>query len=177
MIETHPFPSFVPPGAKYLILGSFAAKQSVKGRLTTDDNYDFYYGVKRNQFWPILEEVYGRELKNTEERKKLLSDYRIGITDIIYQCEREKGSSLDANLKNIVYAKEEITRILEENQISEIFFTSRYVENKFRSNFKNIISKYYRIDLVTLPSPSSRYVRITKEQKIKRYKETLPQLA
>ena len=176
MIETHPFKSFVPPCAKYLILGSFAAKQSVKGKPYTDDKYDFFYGVKRNQFWPILEEIYECELKDTQSRKDLLTKLYIAMADIIYQCERKSGSSLDSNLINIVYAIKGITKILENNQINRIFFTSRNVEIKFRHNFKDIINQHPTIDLLTLPSPSPRYVLITMVQKIKMYKELLPQI-
>ena len=68
MIETHPFGSFVPAGAKYLILGSFTGKQAVRGTAFTDENYDWFYGVKRNQFWPILEEVYGCRLRDKQSK-------------------------------------------------------------------------------------------------------------
>ena len=174
MIETHPFKPFVPQGAKYLILGTFAAKQSLKGKKYTDENYDFYYGVKRNQFWPILEKVYGRNLKDTQSRLDLLSELHIAMADIIYQCERKSGSNLDSNLINIVYAKESISQVFEKNQISKVFFTSRKAETKFRSNFKEVIAKRPNIELVTLPSPSTRYARMLFEDKIKKYKELLP---
>lgn len=177
MIETHPFGSFIPASAKYIILGSFSGRQSVRGTPSTLDSYDFFYGTKRNRFWPILDKVYERDLKDTQSKKDLLSELYIAMADIIYQCERKNESNSDANLINIVYAIEEITRILENNQISRIFFTSRFTEKKFRSNFKDIISRHPTIDLVTLPSPSPRYARITKDEKIKMYKELLPQIS
>jgi len=174
MIETHPFDSFIPPGAEYLILGSFAAKQSVKGEPYFDHNYDFYYGVKKNQFWTLLGKVYERDLRDTKSKKDLLIELHMAMADIIYQCERKNSSSLDGDLTNIIYAIDGIKEILDNNKISRIFFTSCYVENRFRRNFKDIINRYPAIDLVTLPSPSPRYVLITKEQKIKIYKELLP---
>jgi hypoxanthine-DNA glycosylase len=175
MIETHPFGSFVPPGAKYLILGSFTGRQAVKGKPFTDDTYDWFYGLKRNQFWPILEAVYGRDLKNKQSRQNLLIELHIAMADIIYQCERKNGSNLDNNLINIVYATDEIIQILENNHINSIFFTSRYVEIKFRRYFKGTISLHPTIELMTLPSPSPRYAQMTKEEKIKKYIELLPQ--
>lgn len=174
MKETHPFGSFVPSGSKYLILGSFAGKQAVKGKPYTDDNYDWFYGVKRNQFWPILEEVYGCELKSKQSKQDLFTKLQIAIADIIYQCERKNDSNLDSNLINKVYAVEEITEILENNQIRKIFFTSRGVEIEFRGHFKNVINQYPGIELVTLPSPSPRYAQMSKAQKTEKYKELLP---
>jgi len=177
MIETHPFGSFIPLGAKYLILGSFSGRQSMKEKSFTLGSYDFFYGTNRNQFWPILGEIYRRDIDDTQSRKDLLSDLNIAMADIIFQCERKEGTNSDVNLINIVYAIEEITQIFEKNQIRKIFFTSRFTEKKFRSNFKDIICRHPAVDLVTLPSPSPRYVLINKEQKIKIYKELLPQIS
>ncbi len=174
MIETHPFGSFVPPDARYLILGSFSGRQSVKGKSFTDESYDWFYGTPRNQFWPILEAVYQCKLKDKQSKQSLFTELGIAIADIIYQCERKEGSNLDTNLINIVYANEEITQILEDNQIDKIYFTSRFVEKKSRCVFQEVIKQHPDIELITLPSPSPRYARMTKEQKINSYKELLP---
>ena len=106
MIETHPFDIFIPEYARYLILGSFIGKQAIKGTADYDASYDFYYGTKRNQFWPILEAVYGQELRNKQEKLALLSKLGVAIGDIIYQCERMGGNNLDANLKIIQFNEE-----------------------------------------------------------------------
>lgn len=176
MIETHPFGSFVPSGAKYLILGSFTTKEAFDEEKKESYKW-FYSNGGRNQFWPILEVVYGTRLQTREEMQELLTTLSIAIADIIYQCERRKNSNLDINLTNIVYATEDITQILENNKITRIFFTSRYVESKFRRVFKDVMSRQPDIDLVTLPSPSPRYVQLTREQKLQKYKELLPQLS
>jgi len=176
MIETHPFESFIPYGTKYLILGSFAAKQYLKDKPFFDENYDFFYCIKKNQFWPILGEVYGRQLMDTPAKKSLLAELKIAIADIIYQCERKSGSSLDGNLINPVYAIDNITRIFETNQIIRVFFTSQNVERKFLRNFKAITNRHPTNDLVTLPSPSPRNTHITMQEKIRIYKEQLPRL-
>jgi G:T/U-mismatch repair DNA glycosylase len=60
--ETHHFPPFAPPHARCLILGSFTGKEAVPGQLYSDGSYDWYYGTRTNQFWPILESVYCVEL-------------------------------------------------------------------------------------------------------------------
>ena len=176
MIETHAFGNFVPQNAKYLILGSFTGKQAVRGTPDTDISYDWFYGTPRNQFWPILEEVYGIELRNKLIKQELFTKLGFAIADIIYQCERREGSNLDTNLGNIVYNKEVITDILESEHIGKIFFTSRFVERRFKRIFKDIINRHPEIELITLPSPSPRYAKMSKEQKISRYKELLPKL-
>lgn len=171
MIETHPFGNFVPENIRYLILGSFAAKG-----IGTDPAYDWYYGSKYNQFWKILEQVYSVKLADKNAKIKIFTKLQIGITDIIYQCERSQGSSLDTNLVNIVY-NDSLVDILENNNIEKIFFTSRFVETKYRKVFKHLIEKYPDIELITLPSPSPRYARISIQEKVEKYKQLLPDLA
>lgn len=168
MLETHPFGSFVPPGAQYLMLGSFTTKEANDSTKI----YPWFYSNGRNQFWRILEVVYGRTLITRVEMEKLFTELHMALADIIYQCERKNNSNLDMNLFNIVYATEDITNILKTNQITTIFFTSRNVEAKFRK----IFPQFLHLELVTLPSPSPRYAQMTKSAKITRYTELLPRL-
>lgn len=171
MIETHPFELFCPTSARFLILGSFTAK-----RYEGDTSYDWYYGSRRNKFWTILEKVYKVELKDRKAKQKLLGNLKIAIGDIIYQCERKKGNSLDSNLINIIYNKSAISTVLSGNNIKRIYFSSRFVEDKFKKNFKELISKYPEVELVTLPSPSPRFALMTLSQKVARYNKLLPRL-
>jgi G:T/U-mismatch repair DNA glycosylase len=106
--------------------------------------------------------------------QELFTKLGIAMADIIYQCERKKGNNLDNNLTNIVYNIEAITEILESNRIEKIFFSSRFVEDRFKKVFKEVINRHPSIELITLPSPSPRYAQMTKEQKVQRYKELLP---
>ncbi len=163
MLETHPYGSFVPPKAKFLLLGSFTGKP--------EEGYDWFYTTKRNQLWPIVEKVYGLKLDTKKSKQQLFSKLKLAITDIIYQCERQKGTNLDTNLINIVYNIPAIKEILKKNKIEKIYFSSRYVEKKFKNLFK-----FVTIDLVTLPSPSSRYAAMSKSEKIVRYRQLLPKL-
>ena len=96
------------------------------------------------------------------------------MTDIILECERVKNSSLDTNLKNIVFNTDAISGIIKNNKIDKIFFTSRFVEKLIRRNFKNLISKYPQIELITFPSPSPRYATMKFVDKVDRYKKLLP---
>ncbi len=176
MIEKHAFGNFVPPKARFLILGSFTAKQAVKGNTAFDDAYDWFYSNGRNQFWPIIEAVYQRDLNNKHSKQKLFAELGIAMADIILQCERKEGNNLDNNLVNIIYNVDAITKILDSNQIQKIFFSSCFVEKKFRKVFKNIITQQPNTELVTLPSPSPRFAQMSKQQKIGKYRQLLPRL-
>lgn len=171
MIETHPFEVFTPENTAYLLLGSFTSK-----RKDGDDSYDWYYSNGRNQFWPLMESVYGLELKNKQAQQDLFTKLSLAITDIIYQCERRNGNSLDTNLINFVYNTNAIENVLREHKIKKIFFSSRFVEKEFKRHFKAAIIEYPQIELITLPSPSPRYAAMRKEEKIRIYKKVLPKL-
>src|SRR3989344_1823075 len=134
MTEKHPFGSFVPKNARYLILGSFTARQAVSGN--EKESYDWFYTTKRNQFWPILEGVYNRKFQNKKDKQELFTRLKIAITDIILQCERKANNNLDMNLTNIVFNTNAIYKILHENKIESIFFSSRFVEKLFKKHFK-----------------------------------------
>lgn len=166
--EKHPFGSFVPKDARYLFLGSFAGK--------TSDGYDWFFGTKRNQFWPIMAEVYGRPLQTKDEKQKLFANLKLAITDIILSCERKDHNNSDGNLINAVINTKVITNILKNNPIKTIFFSSRFAEHLYKRHFMNLIRKYPQIDLVTLPSPSPRYAAMSLAVKVAKYTELLPKL-
>ncbi len=170
MIETHPFGDYIPENVQYLMLGSFTGKN-----VPIELGYDWYYGTKRNQFWKILESVYSRDLSTKEQKVSLFSELKMALSDIIKQCERKKGSNLDNNLINIIYNFDAIENILIKNQIKKVFFTSRFVESKFRKLFKSM-SKFEYIEFVTLPSPSPRYAKLSVGEKAKIYESLLPKV-
>jgi hypoxanthine-DNA glycosylase len=172
MIETHPFGNFIPANAQYLILGSFTGKRSEED---ITGGYDWFYGTRRNLFWPILQEVYGISLKTKEEKQALFNQVGIAITDIILSCERRSNSNLDMNLINIVL-NPEVANILKNKSIKKVFFSSRFVEKLFRKHFKDLIGMYPDIELITLPSPSPRYAAMSRSEKVSFYKKLLPKL-
>lgn len=170
MLETHPFGNFIPSNIKYLLLGSFIAKTT-----NSDPQYDWFYCSIRNQFWPIIEQVYNINLPNKASKIELFTKLEIGIADIIYQCERKNSNSSDTNLVSIVY-NPELRNILSSNKIRIIFFSSKYVENLYRKIFKDFIQEFTNIKLICLPSPSPRYALLSKEAKIARYRNLLPKI-
>ena len=168
MIEKHPFGNFVPKKTNYLMLGSFVTKPS--------NSYEWFYANGRNQFWPIMQEVYGLELSTKKQQQKLFIQLEMALADIILSCERRNNSNLDINLFNIVYNTQAIKDIINKNKIKKIFFTSRHVESLFSKVFKDISHAIDKIELICLPSPSPRYAMMSKPEKIKVYKALLPKL-
>lgn len=174
MIETHPFGINVPIKSRYLLLGSFTTKEAYGENTKRRAEYDWYYSNGRNQFWPILEGVYKIELKTKKAKQELFKGLRMALGDIIHQCERKKGTNLDNNLTNIVYNIKAVEKVLKNHKIEKIYFSSRFVENKFKKVFKGVLSKYPHIKLITLPSPSPRYAKLTIREKVVHYKKVLP---
>lgn len=168
-METHPFGNFVPSGAKYLFLGSFTGK-------LVEPGYDWFFGLKRNQFWPILRQVYGLPLETKEQKQFLFNKLNLAIADIILSCGRKNNSNLDMNLVNLVFNKPGILEILKNNDIQKIYFSSRFAENLFHKVFKSEIGKYSHIQLIVLPSPSPRYAAMSIKEKIAKYRNLLPRI-
>ena len=157
MIEVHPFGNFVPPKVKYLTLGSFVTKPS--------HPYEWFYANGRNQFWPIMGEVYGQIFDTKAKQQQLFTHLEMALADIIYSCERKNNSNLDIGLYNCVY-NTSIVDIIAKHKVEKIYFTSRYVEGLFRKHFKSVVLQFPNVELVTLPSPSPRYAMMTREEKI-----------
>ena len=164
-IESHPFSPFIPDNATILILGSFPGREQTQ---TESDNDQWFYGAKRNQFWKIISSVYNTDLLCKQDKQQIFEKFGIGITDILLKVRRKNNSNLDDNLEIVEYNDKAIKTILENSNIKSIFFTSKYVEKHFFKLFPNFKNAEY------LPSPSPRYARMTKADKVKYYKSKLP---
>ena len=156
MTEMHPFGSFVPANAQYLLLGSFPCNRNLRNDEAPAYGEWFYCGSGKSSFWSIIEKVYNRTLPTGDRQAKeqLLTDYGIAITDIALEIERKKNDCLDDSLKIIQYNTSVIQDILAQNKIEKIFFTSRYVEKLFIKHIQpkgNIAALEYLIS----PSPAA----------------------
>lgn len=164
-IETHPFAPFIPVNTTVLIIGSFPGRDITQKKLGEDD---WFYGTKRNQFWDIISGVYDIELKTAIDKKELFTKKGIGIADIILKARRNAINNSDTNLEVIAYNDKAIKKILAHTSFQHIFFTSRFVEKHFLKIFPETKNGE------CLPSPSPRYARMSKLEKIAYYKKRLP---
>lgn len=162
--EKHLWGYFVPEGARFLLLGSFSAN--------AEKDYDWFYSTKRNQFWPILEKIYGVKLPTVGEKQALFTRIRMAVTDTLISAKRKKNDNADTSLSDYVFNTQVITEILRENNIEIIYFSSKFAEKLFRKMKLPITG----IKLVILPSPSPRNARMSLAAKTAGYKQVLPQI-
>lgn len=167
LIETHPFEAFVPKGIEYLIVGSFPGREHTQSPVPAGQ---WFYGARRNQFWKILEDVYGQPLQHRTEKEALFTELKMGITDIIKSARRLDNTNLDQNLDIVEYNHQQIGEILKKKILKKVFFTSRFVEKEFKKAFPH----YSHTEV--LPSPSPRYATLSRAQKVAIYKKLLPKL-
>ncbi len=136
----HPFPPIYNKNSVILILGSFP---SVKSR-----EQKFFYGHPQNRIWKVISSVFQcNEPVTVEEKKQFLFDKCIALWDVIASCEIT-GSS-DSSVRNVVV--NDISKILNEANISQIFVNGRTAEKYFNLYIKNKINT----NAVFLPSTSS----------------------
>lgn len=136
---THPFPPLYNKDSRILILGSFP---SVKSR-----EQMFFYGHPQNRFWKVISSVFECDVPQTiEEKKQLLLKHGIALWDVIASCEIT-GSS-DSSIKNVKV--NDLSKILEETDIRQIFVNGRTAEKYFKKYTKAQIKR----DAICLPSTS-----------------------
>jgi hypoxanthine-DNA glycosylase len=166
-IETHPFKPFVPPNATVLIVGSFPGRDITQRNIDKDT---WFYGTRRNQFWDIMSSVYNVELKTTKDKQELFKKGGIAIADIFLTVKRKGENNSDTSLEVVTYNDKAIKNFLANTSFQHIFFTSKFVEKHFLKIFPGIKNGE------CLPSPSPRYARMSKQEKIAYYKKKLPVL-
>ena len=138
----HPYAPYIPEGATKLIIGTMPPFRfcTSGGRTLHDNDVDFYYGSRDNHFWKLLSEVTGTPLEfvNTTEavnqRKQLLKQLHIGITDIVDSCIHRNGKSDDASLFSIE-PKPLDKLLLEHPNIEKLIYTSRTEVQKLINRF------------------------------------------
>ena len=101
-IETHPWPPFIPEGAKVLIMGTFPPGPHRW-------NMNFYYPNRTNDFWYMMGLIYFGDRKalldstgknfQLDEIKKLLTAHGIAMNDTARKARRLKGNASDKFLE------------------------------------------------------------------------------
>ena len=153
----HPFAPIIDETSKILILGSFPSLKSFENH--------FYYAHPRNQFWPILSDIFQKPAATRKERLALLKSAGIALWDVVGACERT--NSADSNLK--ACEPNDISGVLKRfPDIRAILFTGRKAEELYRRHFSHLDVPTY-----LLPSPSPAYAAMPFEEKRKRWRSIL----
>lgn len=121
---------YTPENAAALLIGTFPSVliREAFGRLRTTDT-NFFYGSIDNNFWPDLAAIYNRSFRHdqseeaVEQRKALLDDLRLALSDVIFACE-STGSAMDTALQNIELNERLIHTLDTTPSINTLYFTS-----------------------------------------------------
>lgn len=102
--ETHPWPPFIPNGARILIMGTFPPQPHRW-------SMDFYYPNRTNDFWPMMGLIFLNDKNalydhtsrafNLAAIKQLLTDNHIALNDTGRKIRRLKGNASDKYLEII----------------------------------------------------------------------------
>ncbi|ADN09328.1 DNA-deoxyinosine glycosylase [Sulfurimonas autotrophica] len=159
MIQHHTIEPVIFPDSKVLILGSFPSIKSFEE--------GFYYAHPRNQFWQILNQIFGESIQTKEDKIALCKKYHIALFDSAASLQREANNSSDTNLKNIEV--NDFEKILNEYpNIKTILFTGKKAEQIFNKKYKDL-----DIEKILLPSTSPAHASMKFEEKLTKYKEAL----
>ncbi|GAB3339651.1 hypothetical protein GCM10027299_52430 [Larkinella ripae] len=168
VLEEHPWKRFPlqTNNARYLILGSFPPnKFTHKKQLQTRGDVPIFYGSKSNKFWNLFITAKGIDFKWPDQSEEVLiwfENNQWAVADIVYRTYRKEDSAIDTDLIVKSWNTEIIDGILKHNKISRIFFTSRWVEEKFNKYVKSSLNYFdSKIHLTTLISPSDNGLRRT----------------
>lgn len=106
-LHNHPYPPFIQNDTKKLIVGTLPPPRFSTGDLLEKD-VNFCYGSCYNSLWFYVDEIhnlglrYDNSKEAIEERKRFLTEHKIGICDIVESAEREKVDASDLGMTNIV---------------------------------------------------------------------------
>lgn len=94
--------NFIPPKATKLIIGTFPTVFHRR-------SFEFFYPNKGNPFWEVLAAIADIELLQSnhpdavQNRKSILTELNLGITDMGYKVLRHSNSSLDQSILPIEF--------------------------------------------------------------------------
>ena len=155
-VVQHPFDAIVDNHSKILILGSFPSLKSFE--------QNFYYAHPRNQFWPIMEQLFNVTLKSNDERRDFALQHGIALWDTYGALRREDGNSSDANLKDLE-PNDFHAFFKKYPNIRHVFFTGRKAEQGYKKHFSDI-----ELPTTLLPSTSPAYAAMKFEEKLEHYR-------
>jgi len=137
------FPPIVNDQTETLILGTMPGAMSLEKQE--------YYAYPQNQFWKIMYTLFAALPASAifSEKIKLLQDNKIGLWDVLANCER-KGS-LDTHIKN--HTENDIEKLLKQHpKIKTILFNGKESYKYFDRKFRHIEGIRYHVMPSTSPA-------------------------
>ncbi|MGB0981530.1 MAG: uracil-DNA glycosylase family protein [Winogradskyella sp.] len=156
--HTHPYPPFIPPETKKLIVGTLPPPRFSTGKLDEKD-VNFCYGSYHNSLWYKIDKIHNLNLRydNSEEaiaqRKQFLIEHKIGICDIVESAEREKIDASDVGMQNIIL-RDVIGYLKKHSTITTILFTGGKSKNGPEYFFrKQLKACHIKLELISNEVP------------------------
>lgn len=149
---------FIPKDAKFLILGSLP---SVKSR-----EQGFYYAHPQNRFFKVLSSIFNtQEPASIEDRKAFLNKYKIGLYDVVFECDIDNSD--DSTISNVKVIN--LKKILKDNPSIKVVAING---GKAKSLFQKYLLKDVNEDIkvVYCPSTSPRNARTNIDNLVEKYK-------
>ena len=161
-LHKHPYKPFLFPEATKLIVGTLPPPRFSTGDLRQED-VDFCYGSCNGLLWPILDKIFGLQLKYettdeaAQQRKSFLLKHKIGVCDIVESAEREKVDASDLGMQN-AKLRNIIGYLQKYEQIDTLLFTGGNSKNGPEYFFRRHI-KPFNIHLETISNDVPRIYR------------------
>lgn len=125
-----------------------------------------YYAHPRNAFWQITSELLNFSLAlNYRQRLACLSAARIGLWDVLSDCER--STSLDSDIVSKSVVSNNFNQALVQcAEIKTIYFNGAKAEQLFKKHvLPTLMPSLQNIKLVRLPSTSPAYAAMCYQKK------------
>lgn len=142
----HPYPPFIPENSTKLIVGTLPPPRFTTGELKEGD-VDFCYGSRDGQLWPILDKIFGLDLKfettaeAIKQREHFLIKRGIGICDMVASAKREKIDASDIGMLEVELR--DLIAVLKQNpKIDTLLFTGGNSKNGPEYFFRRKLKEY-----------------------------------
>lgn len=156
------FAAIANKNARVLVLGSMPSEASL------EENQ--YYAHPRNSFWSIMTSMFNAGSKlDYEEGKKLISQHRIALWDVLKSCVRE--GSLDSSINDASVIVNDFDLFYSEHpNVSCVYFNGMKAEKEYNRHVLPIVSeKYQYLEYYRLPSTSPAMAVLKVDEKLARW--------
>ncbi len=148
--------------AAILILGSMPSQVSLSKKE--------YYGHKKNAFWPIILNIFNKELDYNKasyrQRENILLTHKIALWDVLQSCHRP--GSLDAAITmSSIKSNDFLSFFSQHKKIQTVFFNGAKAESIYmKTVLSQVKSQFSYLSYVRLPSTSPAYAAMPFRKKL-----------